>query len=293
MKQPFLILFLVLINSIYSQQKFNAISGAITTKLGYEKQKNIKILKSNTMKPNNIIFADLSTYTPKETIAFYENVFDWKYYSSYDYYIAYKNDKQVVGLYETPEKFKQMRMPHFWMTYIQVNDVESTVTKARELGGIIEMEQEIQGFGKVALIRDTQGAGFTVYQGENLKSTRTENEMNTLIWNELHISEAQKIIPFYEGIFKWNFKEKDNNHFEIYNAKNEHIANALEIPNEYKGKYEYWVCTFGVKKLQNAKAKVLENGGSIVIDEGERILCTDNSGQAFFYIQEVDQFLQH
>lgn len=278
---------MVLTNSIYSQQKLNAIPGVTITKLGYKKQANIKILKSNTMKPNNIIFADLSTYTPKETIAFYENIFDWKYHNSYDYYIAYKNDKQVASLYETPKKFKQMRMPHFWMTYIQVNDVKSTVKKARELGGIIEMEQEVQDFGKVALIRDTQGAGFTVYEGENLKSARIESDINTLIWSELHISDARKIILFYEGIFNWSFKEKGNNHFEIYNAKNKHIANALEIANEYKGKYEYWVCVFGVNNLQETKARILENGGSIVIDEGERILCTDNSHQAFFYMQEV------
>ncbi|MCT4629101.1 VOC family protein [Winogradskyella sp.] len=239
------------------------------------------------MKSNTIIFADLSTYSPKETIPFYENVFGWTYYKDYDYYVAYKGDKDIVGLYETPEKFKQMRMPHFWMTYIQVNDTKSTVAKARELGGIIEMEQTMEGFGKVALIRDPQGAGFTIYEGDNLKTTRTKNEANTLVWNELHISKAANIIPFYEGIFDWNFVEKQSGYFEIYSQNNKHVADALQIPNNYKGKYEYWVCTFGVQDLKEAKDKVMNHGGSLVYDEGERILMTDNSGQAFFYIQEV------
>lgn len=239
------------------------------------------------MEPNNIIFADLSTYTLNETIKFYETIFGWKYYNDYDYYVAYKGEKEVVGLYETPEQFKQMRMPHFWMTYIQVNNVENIIAKARELGGIIEMEQSMRGFGKVALIRDPQGAGFTVYEGNNLNATRTENEANTLIWNELHISDANKIIPFYEGIFDWKFTEKLSNHFKINNGKGEYIADALQISNELKGKYEYWVLTFGVVNLQKTKNKILENKGSIVINEGKRILFTDNSGQAFFYVQEV------
>jgi len=78
---------------------------------------------------NNPFFADLSTYSPKETIPFYENVFGWKYYETANYFTAYQGNKEVCGLYETPEKFKQMRMPHFWMTYIQVSDVEQTITK--------------------------------------------------------------------------------------------------------------------------------------------------------------------
>ena len=239
------------------------------------------------MKPNDIIFADLSTYTPKSTIAFYERVFKWEYYKNGDYYIAYKDRKEVVGLYETPEKFKQMRMPHFWMTYIEVNDIESTVLKAKELGGIIEAQETLQNFGKVALIRDPQGAGFTIYEGNKLKSSRTKKEANTLIWNELQISKSQHIVPFYEGIFDWRFEGNDKDYFEIYNQHNNHIADAIVIPNDVKGKYEYWVCTFGVENLNITKQNILENGGSMILDEGDRILFTDNSGQAFFYIQEV------
>lgn len=253
----------------------------------FSKTTNNNNTKLKNMKPNNIIFADLSTYTPKKTIEFYETIFNWKYRNYYDNYTAYLNDKPIVGLYETPEKFKQMRMPHFWMTYIQVNDIKGTVKKARELGGIIEMEQSLAGFGKVALIRDPQGAGFTIYEGNNLIPTRTKNSENTLIWNELHISNAKNIIPFYEGIFDWTFKPQKNNNYKIYNGKNEHIADALEISNEYKGKYEYWACTFGVKDLQKTKNDILQNGGTIVFDEGKRILFTDNSGEAFFYIKEV------
>ena len=158
------------------------------------------------MKSNNIIFADLSTYTPKETIGFYESIFGWKYFEDKGYYLAYKKNNEIVGLYETPEKFKQMRMPHFWMTYIQVNDIKETIVKAKELGGIIEMAFEEKPIGSVALIRDPQGAGFTVYEGEKLLSTRTKNEYNTLIWNELQISDASNVIPFYQGTFNWTFK---------------------------------------------------------------------------------------
>lgn len=239
------------------------------------------------MKANNPIFADLSTYKPEESISFYENVFGWQYQKEYDYYTAYLDHDPVVGLYETPEKFKQMRMPHFWMTYIQVNDVTSTVDKARELGGIIEMQEEIHGYGKVALIRDPQGAGFTIYEGSELQSTRTQSTPNTLIWNELHVSNIQNVLPFYQGIFHWEIAEVDEGMFQVYNKDEEHIADILEIPNELKGKYEYWVSSFGVGNLEEIKRKIIANGGFVVINEGDRILFTDNSGQSFFYATQV------
>ncbi|TYA71391.1 VOC family protein [Seonamhaeicola marinus] len=236
---------------------------------------------------NNIIFADLSTYTPKKSMQFYERVFGWNYYESDNYYSAFIGNKQVTGLYETPERFKQMRMPHFWMTYIQVNDINTCVKNAKALGGIIELEQTIGSFGKVALIRDPKGTGFTVYEGEYLKSTKTEKEINTLIWNELHVSNLTTVIPFYEGIFNWRFQSESNGLFNIYTAEQEHIADALEVKNEYKGKYEYWACVFGVSNLDETSEKILKNEGNLILDEGNRRLFTDNSGQAFFYIKDI------
>lgn len=239
------------------------------------------------MKPNTIIFADLSTYSPKVSMAFYEAVFGWNFYLEADYYVGFSGNNAVAGLYETPAKFQAMGMPHFWMTYIQVNSVEETVKNAKALGGIVEMQQTITDFGKVALIRDPQGAGFTIYEGDNLKSTRTDNVANTLIWNELHVSNISKIIPFYEGIFDWTFEKRSSEHFKIKSRNSDYIADARVISNEYKGKYEYWVCTFGVSNLEDTQQLVIKNGGHQVFDEGQCILMTDNSGEAFFYIRAV------
>ncbi len=243
--------------------------------------------RNSFIKPNNPFFADLSTYSPKDTIPFYENVFGWKFYKENDYYTAFINNMPVVGLYETPEKFKQMRMPHFWMTYIQVNNANETVAVAKKLGGIIEMQDEIPYFGTIALIRDPQGAGFTIYEGEVLTNTRTRCTNNTLIWNELHVSEMDKVISFYEGIFNWNFESNRYGSVQVVNHNSEHIADIQEIPNILKGKYEYWVSCFGVHDLSSTKAKIVENGGKEVLNEGNRILFMDNSEQAFFYIVQT------
>ena len=236
------------------------------------------------MKVNKFIWADLSSYQPERIKPFYEAVFGWKY-NGEEYSIAHKENKEVVGLYQTPLKFQKIKMPSFWMSYIQVEDVLETVEKAKSLGGIIELVDIENSIGKVALIRDTLGAGFTVYQGSQLDS-RTKSEENTLIFNELHISDMQKAIIFYQGLFNWNFK-KANNSVEVFSDSfEEKIITIRQIDNTIKGKYEYWVCVFGVKNLQSTSNVILKNGGLIVSEEENRVLCSDGS-EAFFYIQEV------
>ena len=234
-----------------------------------------------------IIFTDLSTYTPKETMGFYEFAFGWKYHEHNGYFMAYIENRQVSGLYETPSKFKEMGMPHFWMTYIQIDDLEKTVEKALNMGGIIELVDRENPFGPFALIRDPQGAGFTVYGGSQLDS-RTKNTPNTLIWTELHISNVSNIIPFYKSIFEWKFRKAEDGKYNILTSENEHVADVLELSNSEKGKYEYWVNTFGVQNLNDTHERILKKGGQLISDEGIRRMYSDHSKQAFFYIQESE-----
>ena len=153
------------------------------------------------MQENQFVFADLSTYDLNIARAFYSDVFQWIYDDADpEYLIAEYRGKQISGLYETPQKFKDMMMPSFWMSYIQVANIDDIVENAKILGGIIELVDKDLPIGKVALIRDPLGAGFTAYEGSLLNS-RVENETNSLIWNELFISDFSKVKTFYEELF--------------------------------------------------------------------------------------------
>ena len=53
--------------------------------------------------------------------------------------------------------------PH-WISYIGVNDVDVAVQKAQELGGQVLLSPlEMPGVGKVAVLRDPQGAAFGIF----------------------------------------------------------------------------------------------------------------------------------
>ena len=178
-------------------------------------------------------------------------------------------------------------MPHFWMSYIAVDDALATAELAKEFEKAkVELTDDFYG-GKIALIRDPQGAGFTVYDGGKLNSKKLQT--GHLIWNELHVSDASWVISFYERLFGWAVTSGEpSGKFHVTNTDGLHVADISVIPNELKGKYEYWVCSFAVDNVEQARQRIVKSGGNVVYDEGIRLLMHDNSGEAFFYIQCID-----
>ncbi len=232
---------------------------------------------------NHFVFADLSTYELAITKNFYSAVFNWEYFTEDDrYYLAHHDDKQISGLYETPRKFKDMNMPSFWMSYIHVESVEDTVAKAKTLGGIIELVETENPIGKIALIRDPLGAGFTVYEGDQLNS-RFKNTKNALVWNELFISDFSRISPFYETLFHWTFAPAENGRRFILDSSQQQIGAVQEVSNTRKGKYEYWGVFFAVQDTATTKKSVLENGGLLVFEDDHFTALADPFG-AFFHV---------
>ncbi len=240
------------------------------------------------MKDNNFVFADVSAYDLKAATYFYTQVFDWSYTHSGDhYFIAKYKNKEVSGLYETPQKFKDLNMPSFWMSYIQVAKIDDTIKKAKALGGIVELVDKNQSICKIALIRDPLGAGFTIYEGSLLNS-RYENEQHTLVWNELFISDFSKIKSFYEGIFNWTFQKTKNNRYLIHNTRHNTIGAIQELSDDIKGKKEYWSVFFGVKNPSETKAKALKNEGKLIYEDTNTTVLADPLG-AFFHIVPINK----
>ena len=235
---------------------------------------------------SNFVWADLSTYDPAKSTRFYENVFEWQFHDVGGYFVAMQDSVEITGLYETPEFFKKIKMPHFWMSYIAVDDVVRVSEIARACDDAkVELSDDFYG-GRIALIRDPQGAGFTIYDGGKLDGRK--HKVGQMMWNELHVSDTSSVIPFYERLFGWTIRQgKSAGKYHVFNLNQEHISDISRIPSELKGKYEYWACTFAVDNLNQVKNRIEENGGGVVFDEGERTMMHDNSGEAFFYIQSI------
>ena len=84
-----------------------------------------------------------------------------------DYQMLMAGDQPVGGLVgpgpEGPIWPSGGPQPH-WIAYLGVEDVDAAVRKARELKGqVLVPPTEIPEFGRVAVLRDPQGAAFGIF----------------------------------------------------------------------------------------------------------------------------------
>ncbi len=232
---------------------------------------------------NKFIWTDLSTYSLKESVEFYSALLGWTFTNDRGYYVGGDNGNYTVGIYETPEFFQKINMPHFWMNYVSVESLKETTKRAVELAAKIELNDVSFYGGQIALIRDPMGAGFTVYEGKAL--LENSNEESCLgISRKLHTSNAKVNIGFYENLFNWQITLQGDAQYTIKDINDDPIGSLLEVHNDIKGKYEYWVTQFKVKNLDEVIKRLVSLGGKEIINEGSRIMVTDKFGEAFLYL---------
>ncbi len=236
------------------------------------------------MKNGKFIWADLSTYDTGSSTNFYKSVFGWELHNTEGYYLATIDEKSIAGIYETPSFFQKIKMPHFWMSYFQVESTAQAVERAKESVGIIEIENANFYEGNIALIRDPQGAGFTIYDGNQLDFGIADRSA-CVVSTELQVSDLSEVIPFYTSLFGWDLKRIDAYTYRV-NTDHTHQITIRQVDNNTKGKYEYWVTTILVNDLTSTCNLIEKNGGLIISKEENRYMMTDDSQEAFFYIQK-------
>lgn len=235
----------------------------------------------------DLTWIDLSTFDVELAQRFYGNLLGWEFTFDDSGYITSSSDSDKIscaGLYEMPNFFQKIKMPSFWMTYMRVDDIAAIVNKAKELGGKIELEEE-GDFGKVALIRDPSGAGFTCYEGNILKSYHSDLHGNWS-WSELFVSDISLVRAFYTNLFDWRIEPQIADRYMICNKGGNKIGSLQVAANEIKGDKEFWAVYFAVRDLSVAEVLVADAGGQVVSRhenaDGSYLLVYDNQGAAFF-----------
>lgn len=233
------------------------------------------------------IWTDLSAYDPDVAKPFYERAMGWAWSDDgQGFHTAFNAQEPVASLYQMPQKFIDMGMPSFWMSYIEVDDARAVAGKAEGLGGKVELGPEEANDGSVfALIRDPLGAGFTVIEG--LPGNSPNQTPGARAGHSLFVSEIAAIKPFYESLFGWRFGELDDKGICSVSHMGRHLFHCHEIPDPtIRGKEQYWAVLF-----QQARplSDITGHGGSIDAEfdlpEGPAVLARDPHGAAFVLLK--------
>lgn len=239
------------------------------------------------------VWCDLSTFHPKRTMGFYSDLFGWAYDGDAESHAnAFIDKSPVAGIYRMPERFAQINMPSFWMSYIQVTSVPDAIDIATSMGARVELQEDYKADGRIALIRDPLGAGFTIYEGEQHQSIPDRLAHGHRFGHILCLSDVAAVRPFYEALFDWCFVETSTPARWLVQTADGHLcAEAQTLPDEVRGGFEYWGIVFTVSDAEKVCRAVTDGGGQnfgpIQAEFGTAHSMTDPDGAAFFVARPV------
>jgi predicted enzyme related to lactoylglutathione lyase len=115
--------------------------------------------------PNALVWNELATRDADKASAFYAALFGWTtrvdQAGAHLYTTYLNNGRRGAGMLQMNEQWGDM--PSHWMPYFAVEDCAAAAAKAESLGASLGVPPtEIPNVGTFSLIRDPQGAVFTV-----------------------------------------------------------------------------------------------------------------------------------
>ena len=114
-----------------------------------------------------LCWADLSTPDAKRASDFYSGLFGWQLITDPKDptgYLHIKNGEHHIGGIP-PAAHRQPGVPPHWMAYFQVDDVDATANKAKEMGAKLYLPpMTMEGVGRMSVIADPQGAVFAIFK---------------------------------------------------------------------------------------------------------------------------------
>lgn len=177
--------------------------------------------------------------------------------------------------------------PH-WVAYVTVSDVDEAVEKTRNYGGsIVNEPRDIPDIGRIAVIRDPQGALMAVFK-PTAAMPAGEPAIGNFSWHELVTSDHEAAFEFYSDLFGWE-KTSDFDmgpemgKYQMYGQSGRHyggMMNNASVP-------PHWLCYVKIGEIGPAVERIKQLGGQVLYDPmqvpgGDWVTaCLDPQGAAF------------
>lgn len=152
-------------------------------------------------------WVDTSGPDPAAVLPFYTELFGWAFEnvmpegSGGQYFIGRLRGGDVAAVGSSPEGAPPMAA---WNTYVWVESVDETVSKAREAGGGVVAEPfDVVGSGRMAVLTDPEGAAFCLWQAMDHRGAQVVNEHGSLTFNGLASRDPEGAKAFYSAVFGW------------------------------------------------------------------------------------------
>ena len=247
--------------------------------------------------PGTFSWVELLTSDAGAAKAFYAELMGWTYDDlplpeGGTYTMVLKDGKRVAGLHQpAPENAG----PPAWLSYVTVEDADAAAERAKELGATtLAGPFDVMDAGRMAVLQDSQGAVFAVWQPRGSIGAELVNDPGSLTMNQLNAADVDTARGFYSSLFGWRIEtvSEDPPYWGIHNGE---LLNGglMELPPG-GGAPPHWLAYFTTADIDSAASRIPELGGNVLvapmsIPSGRILVAGDPQGAVFALFEgEVD-----
>lgn len=226
---------------------------------------------------------------------FYSRLFDWTAEvsdSTFNNYVTLSRKGQPVAGMVAKGTGSDQR--DAWMTFLLVDDAESTSEDVLVAGGQVFLNDRVADLGTMLVFADPSGTILGGWVKGTHRGFTLGREAGTPVWNELHTRDFPAAVAFFEKAFGWTTSEmSDSPEFRMatFGEGDDAVAGIFEASDslgaEETGR---WVTYFGVDDTDAATALIVELGGALdgeISDTpfGRMVYAVDPLGARFAIIE--------
>jgi len=162
--------------------------------------------------PGAFCWIELGTTDPVAAKQFYASLFGWTIndmpMGPGEIYTIYTlAGRQAAASYGLNAEMRSHGVPPHWMIYIAVDSADGIAAKAAAAGGkIIAPAFDVMDFGRMAVLRDPAGAGFSVWQAKSHTGIGIAGVPGSLCWADLMTPVPSDAAKFYGELFGWKIE---------------------------------------------------------------------------------------
>ena len=223
--------------------------------------------------PGTFSWTDLTTTDPAAAKEFYTGLLGWQFTEmpagdGVEYSMAAVGGSWVAAVSPQPQQQRDAGVPPTWNSYITVQDVDAAAARAVELGGSVHAGPfDVMEAGRMAVVRDPQGAWFQIWQPRQHHGAGLVNAPGALCWNELGTPDAAGAAEFYGSLFGWTtapVQDADPPYLVIRTADG-HTNGGIRPPAPPEAP-PAWLVYFATADIDASSAAVARLGGGVMVE---------------------------
>ena len=239
--------------------------------------------------PGTPCWVDISVPDLARSQAFYRGVLGWEFTPGSEefggYTTALVNGRGAAGM--SPPMPGADPAPTFWTVYLATADSAASEAAITAAGGqTIFPSMQLADLGRMGVYADSTGAVFGTWESGSHTGYDVANEPGAVGWCEGMVGDFEAGKAFYAAAFGFTYTDMsaDGMSYAMFSVPGgEQPAGGLGLETE---RPPYWSVTFEVDGTDAAVARVLENGGGVILEPfdfeyGRLAVVTGPDGEPF------------